>query len=117
MKTRSLFTGALVGGMLTASLVAIMYLADQLAGLPFVPFDLFDWMTRVLPGPVITFAIDLMIDTMLALGLDVADVAKTAEQLMAVLQFLVIGVGAGALFFVVTAARRARAELIAGVVM
>jgi len=40
-----------------------MYLAQQLARLPFVPFELFDWITRILPGDVVTFGIDLMIDT------------------------------------------------------
>jgi hypothetical protein len=51
MKTLNLGTGALVGALLTAPLIGVMYLADQLGGLPFVPFDLFDWLTRVLPGP------------------------------------------------------------------
>jgi DMSO/TMAO reductase YedYZ molybdopterin-dependent catalytic subunit len=82
--------------MLTAPLIAILYLGDQLASLPFLPFDLFDWVTRLLPGPVITFGIDTMIDAMLLLGVDVADTAKTAEQAMAVLQFLALGVVAGA---------------------
>ena len=68
-------TGALVGGLLTATLIGLMYLGDRLVGLPFLPFDLFDWITRVLPGPVITLGIDLMIDTMRLFGLSVADTA------------------------------------------
>ena len=58
MKKLQLRTGIPVGAFLSASLTAIMYLAYQLAGLPYVPFDFFDWMTRVLPGPVVTFGID-----------------------------------------------------------
>ncbi len=117
MKRLNLGTGALVGALLTAPLIGIMYLADQLAGLPFVPFDLFDWLTRVLPGPLITFGIDLMIDTMILVGMSVADSAKIAEQIMAVLQFLVGGIVAGMVFFGVVRARKIKTDLIAGVVI
>jgi DMSO/TMAO reductase YedYZ molybdopterin-dependent catalytic subunit len=117
MKKLNLGTGGLVGTLLTAPLIGVMYLADQLADLPFVPFDLFDWLTRVLPGPLITFGIDLMIDTMLWLGVSVADTAKTAEQLMAILQFLVGGIIAGLIFFGVMSVRNIKADTIAGVVM
>ena len=116
MRIQILGTGLLVGLLLAAPLIAIMYLANQLAGLPFVPFDLFDWVTRVLPGPIITFGIDLMIDTLTFVGLDVADTAKTAEQLSAVLQFLVAGVVAGALFFVVMAGRQSKPDVVAGLI-
>lgn len=117
MRKLKLGTGALVGGLLTAPLIAIMYLADQLANLPFVPFDVFDWMTRVLPGPVVTFGIDLMIDVMLLLGISVADTAKTAEQIMAILQFLAGGILAGIVFFAVIRARRVQPDNLAGTVM
>jgi hypothetical protein len=43
--------------MLTASLIAVFYLAWKVAGLPFVPFDVFDWMTRILPGQVLAAGI------------------------------------------------------------
>ncbi|HEX9921031.1 MAG TPA: molybdopterin-dependent oxidoreductase [Anaerolineae bacterium] len=117
MKKLNLGTGALVGALLTAPLIAVMYLADQVAGLPFVPFDLFDWLTRVLPGPVITFGIDMMIDTMIFLGVSVADTAKIAEQVMAVLQFFVGGITAGIVFFSVVSMRKIKADTIAGLVM
>ena len=38
--------------------------------------DLFDWITRVLPGPVVTFGLDLFIDGMILVGLNVADTAQ-----------------------------------------
>jgi DMSO/TMAO reductase YedYZ molybdopterin-dependent catalytic subunit len=117
MKKLNLGTGALVGALLTAPLIGMMYLADQLIGLPFVPFDLFDWLTRVLPGPLITFGIDLMIDAMLGLGVSVADTAKTAEQIMAVLQFFGGGIIAGVIFFGVMRARNIKADAIAGLVI
>jgi hypothetical protein len=117
MKKLNIGTGALVGTLLTVPLIGVMYLADQLAGLPFVPFDLFDWLTRILPGPVITFGIDLMIDIMLWLGISVADNAKTAEQVMAVLQFLGGGIIAGAIFFGVIRLRNIKPDAVAGIVI
>jgi DMSO/TMAO reductase YedYZ molybdopterin-dependent catalytic subunit len=117
MKKLNLGMGALVGGLLTAPLIGLMYLANQLAGLPFVPFDLFDWVTRVLPGPLITFGIDRMIDLILLFGLDVADVAKTAEQAMAILQFFVIGVIAGVVFFAILTVRRIKPDLMVSLVI
>jgi len=117
MKKLKLGTGALVGALLTAPLIGVMYLADQWMGLPFVPFDLFDWLTRVLPGPLITFGIDLMIDTMLGLGISVADTAKTAEQIMAVLQFFGGGIIAGVIFFGVMRWRHIKSDAVAGVII
>src|SRR5690606_12472746 len=96
MRRRPLWLVLLPAAILTAPLIGLMYLAAQLAGLPFLPFDLFDWITRILPGDVVTFGIDTMIDTMLFLGVSVADTAKTAEQVIAVLQFWVGGAVIGA---------------------
>ncbi len=117
MKTRAVALGAVLAGLLTAPLIALQYLADQLAGLPFVPFDLFDWITRVLPGPVITFGIDLMISAFLLLGIDVADTAKLAEQAAAIAQLLVAGIAAGAVFGGALAWRRLRPDTLAGLIM
>ena len=117
MKRLSIGTGALCGALLTAPLIGVMYLADELAGLPFVPFDLFDWVARVLPGSVITFGIDLMIDTMRLIGVSVADTAKTAERALAILQFFFMGVVGGALFFAFVRLRGARPDLLTGLVV
>ncbi len=114
MKRRAVAMGALAGGLLTAALTGVMYVANQWPGLPFVPFDLFNWMTRVLPGDLVTFGIDTMIDTFLFLGIDVADTAKTAERASAILQFLAIGVVLGAVYFAVMNARGSRGERAAG---
>jgi sulfite oxidase len=108
--------GALVGGLLTAALMAVTYLVNQAAGAPFSPYDLFNWMTRVLPGDLITFGIDAMIDTMRFLGLSVVDLAKTAERLAAILQFLAIGVVIGAVFFLLLSRRKAENGRLAGLI-
>jgi hypothetical protein len=117
MRLKNLSLGALTGGLLTTALVALMYLADQFSGLAFAPFDLFDWIAGLLPGPIITFGIDLLIDTMLGLGLSVANTAKTAEQAMAVGQFLGFGIIAGAVVFAVSAARTPMSERNYGIVI
>ena len=92
--------GALTGVMLTAPLLIALLLGHQLAGLAFPPFDLFDWTARRIPGPLITFGIDTMVAAIRALGLgEISNAAKTGEQTMAVTGSLLIGAGAGAVFF------------------
>ena len=113
---RGLAVGALAGGILTAPLVGLLYLGDKLLGTPFVPFALFDWITRVLPGPVVTFGIDLMIDSMRLVGMSVAASAKTAEQAGAILMFFFIGVVSGAILFAVITSGRIERPGIAGLV-
>ena len=112
----SLGYGALAGGLLTAPLVGLLYLVDKLAGLPFVPYALFDWIARVLPGPVVTFGIDLMIDGLLLMGLSVAAAAKTGEQAAAILLLFFIGVGGGVLFFGIAKTRNVQPRLTSGLV-
>lgn len=103
MLRKNLLPGALLGFLLTLPLLGIMYLGFVAFGLPFAPYDLFDWLTRILPGDVVTFGIDLMIDSMTLVGLDVADAAKTAERISAVLLFLAGSAVAGAIFMVLLA--------------
>ena len=91
--------GALSGVLLTAPLIAVLYLVDKWIDLSFPPFDAFDWTARVLPGPLVTFGIDLMVDTLMLIGLSVKDFAKTAEQIMAVMLFLGAGVVATIIVF------------------
>jgi DMSO/TMAO reductase YedYZ molybdopterin-dependent catalytic subunit len=113
---KKLALGSLVGGLLAAALTAVHYAASFLIGTSFIPYDFFNWMTRVLPGDLITFGIDLMIDTMLALGLSVADLAKTAERVSAVLQFITMLLFVGALLFAIWHFRKARRPRIAGLI-
>jgi DMSO/TMAO reductase YedYZ molybdopterin-dependent catalytic subunit len=117
MKRNSISLGALVGALITLPLIALMYLGQQLLGQPFPPFELFNWISGLLPGPVITFGIDLMIDTMLLLGINVANTAKTAEQGMAVLMFYLSGIFAGAIFFLILNRLQLKVDLLAGMIM
>ena len=99
MKLQNLGMGALAGVLLVAPMIAIMYVADKWIDLSFPPFDVFDWIARILPGSVITFGIDLMIDVLRLIGDADADTAKTAEQAIAILLFLVGGVVATIVVF------------------
>ena len=94
-------TGAIVGIMLTAPLIVVFYLGEQLAGLPFVPFDIFDWVGGVTPGGLITFVIDTMVDAIIAvnLGDDLSSTAKTLENMMGLGMTLGLGIIAGAVLF------------------
>src|ERR1700674_3881331 len=96
--TPRLRDGVLVGALLAAPLVAASYLGWKLAGLPFVPFDLFDWIARALPGSVVTFGIEagVVILQVLHAG-STSAAAKTAEQAMAMSAFVAAGAVVGAL--------------------
>ena len=51
-----------------------------------VPFDIFDWFARILPGDVITVGIDAMVNIIDTLNLgSTSETAKLIEQLMAAL--------------------------------
>ena len=105
MKLQNFGLGILVGGLLTTPMIAVMYFADKWGDLSFAPFDVFDWVARALPGPVVTFGIDLMIDGLGLMGASVANTAKTAEQAMAILLFLIAGMVSTAIVFAYVAWR------------
>ncbi len=108
---RSIWSGLFVAAMVTAALIGILFLGWKVAGLPFVPFDVFDRLTRVLPGRVIAFGIGTMVTVIRALNLGpTAETAKTAEQAMAVSGFFITGViGGVVLFAILRTMRRAHA--------
>jgi len=106
----SVLLGALIGGLITAPTMALLFLADQIASLPFIPFDVFDFVSRNLPGGLLTFGIDTMVDMIITFNLgETSTAAKTAEQLMGLGAFLGLGVVLGAIFFV--AVNRSKATL------
>ena len=81
MKRKSLLLGAVLGTLTSLPVIGLMYLGEQLAGLPFVPFDIFDWVARVLPGGLIAFVVQIMVSIITALQLgDTSTVAKLGEQ-------------------------------------
>ena len=114
MRKLAIGYGALAGALLTAPLIALLYLAHKLVGLPYLPFDFFDWMTRLLPGSMVTFGIDMMIDTIRLFGVGVAGTARTAERVIAVVQLFLMGVAGGVIFFAIFRLRDARPDVISG---
>jgi hypothetical protein len=88
--------GLFVAAMVTASLIAILFLGWRVVGLPFAPFDIFDWMTRVLAGRVIALGIGTMVAAIRPLHLGpTAETAKMAEQAMSIIALFVIGLVVG----------------------
>jgi DMSO/TMAO reductase YedYZ molybdopterin-dependent catalytic subunit len=98
MKETSLRLGAVFGLITAVPLTALLYLGEQLAALPFIPFEFFDWLARMLPGNIVTLGIDAMVDLIIALDLaNTGDTAKVIEQALALIIFLVAGAAFGAI--------------------
>jgi DMSO/TMAO reductase YedYZ molybdopterin-dependent catalytic subunit len=112
---RNLSTGLLVGFLLAAPLVTILYLFHTSEATPFIPFDFFDGLVRVLPGRLVTAGIDTMVSVLMFLGLSLRDSAKTAEQIQAIAIFVGICALASGIFFATR--RRTTATWASGLVL
>lgn len=89
MKRSRLLRSALLGALTSLPVIALSYLGEVVAGLPFVAFDIFDWVARTLPGGLITFGIDTMVAIIRGLNLGpTSGTAKLLEQIMAVAQLI-----------------------------
>jgi DMSO/TMAO reductase YedYZ molybdopterin-dependent catalytic subunit len=92
MKKPSVLRGALLGIASSIVVTIIGYLGNTLAGLSSVPFDIFDWLARVLPGPIVNFGIDLMVTIIRTLNLGpTATAAKLGEATIGVAEFIALG--------------------------
>ncbi len=97
---RSLVFALMAAILITPPFMALLYLAEQTAELPFVPFDLFDWIARALPGDVLTQGIDTMVEAIDRLDLgETSEAAKALETVFALLTFLGLGVGLGTVLY------------------
>jgi DMSO/TMAO reductase YedYZ molybdopterin-dependent catalytic subunit len=114
-RTASIWRGVALGAVWTAAFVAIGS-AVEAAGGPVSPASrLFEWLTRVLPGAVITFAIDHMVALVRALGTaSTAAASKTIEKAMAAGFAVALGALIGGFIAVVTwrGAHRMREALV-----
>lgn len=111
--------GALVGLLITPPLMALLFIGQSLANLPFLPFEVFDWVGRVLPGGLVTFGIDSIVNTLIAFGYgsDLDTAAKTSEQILATLIFWSIGIVTSGLFFVImNRIRRPQRDMAPGII-
>lgn len=120
MKTRGtgVLIGSAVGALLTMALIAVFYAGWRLADLPFVPFDVFDWTTRVLPGALIEFVISAMVAAIRGLHLGPTSVAaKLIEQAIGIVNLFITGVIAGAVLFRVLGALSNRFAYASGILL
>lgn len=97
---RAFWTGLFSGALLMAPLLALQGLGARFLGTSFVPFDCFDWLARALPGRLVIFGIESLVQVLTALGMDLRVSAKPAEQLMALLIWPALGMVAGAVLFI-----------------
>lgn len=113
-----MLSGAIVGAILIVPAVALLYVGSELAGLPFVPFDVFDWVARRLPGSILTFGIDTMVGLIRAFDLgELSSAAKTAEQMLAVAGMVLTGIVGGAVLFGLLRPDGRHAPILAGVTL
>jgi DMSO/TMAO reductase YedYZ molybdopterin-dependent catalytic subunit len=102
----SIKMGILMGLLTSISVIVVTYFVQQVSGLPYPPFALFDFMTRVLPGAFLHVTVDTMVGIIVALNLgSTSTTAKLTEQAIALVQFAVLG---GVLGGVLAAIRRRR---------
>jgi len=98
--------GAFLGAVTSLPLMALMFLASQLALVPFVPFDLFDWIARAMPGNVLAVLIDSMVKVILLLNLgEISHVAKQLEQVIAIGTMVAVSILFGAVIALVLTRR------------
>jgi DMSO/TMAO reductase YedYZ molybdopterin-dependent catalytic subunit len=117
MRKPHVLTGALVGGLVMIALAAVFFAADVVAGLPVVPFDMLDWSARNLPGGLVTFGIDTMVNTLILLNISVRQSAKLAEQGMAVGGMIATGVVAGLVLYAVLRALKREKGVVPGLIL
>jgi DMSO/TMAO reductase YedYZ molybdopterin-dependent catalytic subunit len=95
-KKKTVGAGVLFGGVTALAVIGLTYVGGRLAHLPFVAFDVFDWLARVLPGAIINLTIDGMVRiiSLLKIGPTWA-VAKLAEQIMGMGLLVLAGAALG----------------------
>ena len=101
--------------MITAALIGVLYFGWRVIGTPFIPFDVFDWMARLLPGRVIAFGIGTMVMVIRALNLGpTSEIAKLAEQAMAITTLFITGIIGGMVLFGIVGAKRGQQGMALG---
>jgi len=111
-----MFFGALAGAILTIAMIGVFFAGWRLAGWPFVPFDVFDWLARVLPGRIISLGISSMVALISTLNLGpTANAAKAIEQSMGVALILLAGTACGAILLPLLRRLGGRYALVSGI--
>jgi DMSO/TMAO reductase YedYZ molybdopterin-dependent catalytic subunit len=104
MKRKYWPSGLLLGLLVSIPILTLLYLGDQLVGLPFVPVEILDLAKRALPGPV-NALVNLIDSTIITLSSGSVPVTPgLIEQILALVLFIAIGGLLGA--FLATLAQR-----------
>jgi hypothetical protein len=124
MQSRDLATrhavlgGASIGLLWGVPAVALAALAERAWDLPSPAYAGFEWLSRVLPGRVITAGIDVMVRVIHALALGpTAAAAKRAEHALAIALFLALAMIFSALLGGLSARATARVVAASGVAL
>ncbi len=91
MKKLSVIGSILLGIFTGVPVIVLSFFGYRLASLPFLPFEVFDFTSRLLPGRLISFGIDSIVSLIISLKIGhLSQSAKTAEHIIAILFLLVI---------------------------
>lgn len=92
MNHKAFAWGTLYGTLAGITVVALTYLGGRLFNLSFLPFDIFDWLARILPGPLVSFVIDLIVRSTSQFNLGpTATTAKQIELGIAIFELILVG--------------------------
>src|SRR5215831_1353121 len=109
----AVWNGVLAISLVTMALIGALFFGWSVAGLPFVPFDVFDWLTRGIPGRLVAFGIGTMVSVIRTLNLGpTSDIAKLAGEVIGVSTVILNGVVGGTVLFVVLSAECTRPRVI-----
>src|ERR1035437_1787497 len=97
-RLRRALTGLAAGALLSAALLAVSVVGSHY-GAPSIPYSVFEWLTRELPGRLVIFGLETTLRVLEALGLNIKDTGKAVEIALALTGLLVSGAVAGLLFF------------------
>jgi DMSO/TMAO reductase YedYZ molybdopterin-dependent catalytic subunit len=93
MKQGTTRLGGWIGGLLTTPLIGLLYLGQRLWDLPFVPYDVWNWQTGVVPGNILSLFVNgVGFQLSQLLNLPNIGLGKIFEQAVALL--LTVGMGA-----------------------
>ncbi|HMK91531.1 MAG TPA: molybdopterin-dependent oxidoreductase [Thermoleophilia bacterium] len=115
-RVRLALTGLAAGALLTAVLLVVSVIGTHI-GAPSIPYSLFEWLTRVLPGRLVIFGLETTLRLLEALGLNIKDTGKTVEIALALTGLLLTGAVVGLLFFTLVPGEPRRPVLRAGEVL
>ena len=100
----------------TLPLIGLLYLGHRLLGLPFVPFDLYDWLVRAGVSPWISL-IDVLNGSQAAAGGNIAQSAPLVQWILSLGLFILLALAFGLSFYAFVVRRERLPDLVDGLVI